>query len=276
MGRLLASLAAGLLPATLHAAPAAAQDPVTASAPPSAPVPICTDRPTKANATCTVPAGAVQLETTAVGLARTDAGGVRTYAWTIGATVAKFGLDDRSDLQIGLVPYLEVIGKHAGPDTRISGIGDVTVRYKRRLTGSGAPVQVALIPFVKLPTARRGLGNNKIEGGMAGAISTALGAATLTFGPEVDLLADADGKGRHLAVVNLVNVAIPAASRLTVVGELWTATNFDPADTVTLSSADTALAYAVSNDAQFDFGVNLGLNRHTSNMEIYAGFSLRF
>lgn len=275
MQRLLASLALGLLPAALLAAPAAAQDPV-ASAPPSVPVPICTDRPTKANAVCTVPARTVQLESTAVGLARTDSGGVRTDIWTIGATVVKFGLDDRSDLQIGLVPYLAAIGRQAGPDTRISGIGDVTVRYKRRLTGSDAPVQVALIPFVKLPTARRGLGNKEVEGGLAAAISTALGAATLTFGPEVDLLADTDGSGRHLAVVNLVNLAIPFVPRLTLVGELWTATNFDPADTVTLGSADAALAYAVSNQVQFDIGANLGLNRHTPDMEIYAGLSLRF
>jgi len=37
--------------------------------------PICTDRPTKANAVCTVPVGKWQLESSAAGWARTEADG---------------------------------------------------------------------------------------------------------------------------------------------------------------------------------------------------------
>jgi hypothetical protein len=57
---------------------------------------------------------------------------------------------------------------------------------------------------------------------------------------------------------------------------LWTATNFDPADTVTQASADAALAYLVNNGLQLDAGANLGLNRNTPDIELYAGFSVRF
>ena len=42
------------------------------------------------------------------------------------------------------------------------------------------------------------------------------GPVTLTLGPEVDLLADADGDGRHAALVNLVNLSAPVAPRLTL------------------------------------------------------------
>ena len=50
-----------------------------------------------------------------------------------------------------------------------SGIGDATVRFKRRLTGPDGDFQLAVLPFVKLPTAPTGFGNGKVEGagGMA-------------------------------------------------------------------------------------------------------------
>lgn len=237
------------------------------------PPPICTDRPTKANATCTVPKGAFQLESTAAGWTLVEGGGARTEVWQVGPSVVKYGASDRSDLQIGFTPFVRA-RTEAG--SSLSGVGDMTVRYKHRLTGSASKVQVAVIPFVKLPTARRGIGNGKVEGGLALPVSVAVGAATLTFGPEADLVADAGGKGRHVALVNLVNLAGPVAPGLTLVGEFWTMTNFDPAETVTLASADAALAYAVSPDVQLDVGANLGLNRHTADAEIYAGVSLRF
>ena len=240
------------------------------------PVPICTDRPTKGNATCTVPVGRVQLETTGVGWTRFDMAGARTDNWTVGASTIKFGLTHHSDLQIGFTPLVDVRTRDSGSDHHVSGVGDVTVRYKHRLTGPNSAAQIALIPFVKLPTARIGIGNRKVEGGLAVPVSLAVGSATLTAGPELDLLADDEGKGHHVALVNLVNFAVPAAARLTLVGEVWTVTNFDPAGTITLVSADGAVAYAVNDDLQLDLGANLGLNRNTPDVEIYAGLSVRF
>jgi hypothetical protein len=35
-------------------------------------------------------------------------------------------------------------------------------------------------------------------------------------------------------------------------------------------------AYLLSNDVQIDAGVNLGLNRATSDVEIYSGVAFRF
>ena len=80
--------------------------------------------------------------------------------------------------------------KSGGTTDRVSGIGDVTVRYKRRLTGDSSPVQVALIPFIKLPIAKRGIGNRRVEGGLALPISITTGSpVTLVLGPELDFLA---------------------------------------------------------------------------------------
>lgn len=239
--------------------------------------PICTDRPAKANAVCTVPEGRFQLEANALGRTLMDAGADRTELLAVGSSFAKIGLSDRSDLQIGFTPFAELTSRTAGSTDRVSGFGDILIRYKHRLTTADAPVQLAVIPFVKLPTAARGLGNEKVEAGVAIPISFALaGPATMTLGPELDALADADGSGRHLALVNLINVSLPVAPRWTVAGELWTNFNFDPTATVQQVSVDGAVAYSVSADLQLDLGVNIGLTRDTPDFEGYFGASFRF
>src|SRR5512139_1436224 len=193
--------------------------PMPAAAAEAEETPICTDRPTKANAVCTVPVGKWQLESSAASWSRTEADGVKTTVTNLGSSVLKLGLSERSDLQVGLSPFVRVETEVAGRKSRHSGIGDLTVRYKHRLTADEAPVQVAVIPFVKLPTADGDIGNGKTEGGVAVPISIAAGAATVVLGPELDILADGDGDGHHPALLNLINLAGPIAPGLTLIGE---------------------------------------------------------
>jgi len=235
----------------------------------SAELTICADRPSKANGVCTVPSGHWQLEMS--GIDWTHAGD--TEVTSVGQTLAKAGLSGSSDVEIGFTPYVSV---HQ-PGLDASGAGDVVVRYKQRLTGPDAPVQAAILPFVKLPTASHSIGNGKVEGGVAMPLSTAIGkSVTLTLGPEVDLLADSGGHGLHLAVTNLVNLGWSAAPRLSLAAELWNSQNFDPAGTQRLWSADASAAYLVSDRVQIDAGANAALNRATPNIELYGGLSILF
>jgi hypothetical protein len=250
--------------------------PVPVTAAEAEETPICTDRPTKANAVCTVPVGKWQLESSAAARSRTEADGATTKVTTLGSSVVKFGLSERSDLQVGVTPYVRVETEAAGATSHHSGFGDLTVRYKHRMTADNAKVQVAAIPFVKLPTASGDIGNGKVEGGLAVPISMASGAVTVVLGSELDMLADADGEGHHPALVNLINVAGPIVPGLTLVGEIWTMTNFDPSDRLTQASADAALGWLVSDRVQLDIGANFGLNRNTADVELYAGASVRF
>lgn len=239
--------------------------------------PICTERPGKANSVCTVPAGHVQVETGLADWSLTKTSGVRTEFVSLGSTFVRLGATDFSEVQVGLSPWSRATFKSGGSRMHVQGFGDVTVRYKQRLTGKDAAMQVGLVLFVKLPTAAHNVGNGMLEGGLAAPISFNLTQSVgATLGPELDVLADADGGGHHAAIVNLINVGAPIAPHLTLSGELWTNLNFDPSGTVKQASADTGLAYAVSNDVQLDAGANFGLTRATPDVEFYAGISTRF
>jgi hypothetical protein len=225
--------------------------------------PICADRPGKATPTCTVPAGMVQVETGLVDWSddETDLGGA----------ALKVGVSDRLHLELDLPAFVDV--RH-GP----SGVGDSALALKYRLTKSAAPVQIAVRPFVKVPTAKHSLGNGKVEGGIALLADSTFGGSSIGWNvaPELDLVADSDGSGYHLATAQAASLAVPLSDRLTVSGELWGAWDFDPAGTVRQYSLDAAAAFLVSNNVQLDAGVNFGLNRNTPDVELYSGVAFRF
>ena len=269
------------LAAILHAAiasmPVAAQSatdtPLSASA---SPTPVCTDRPTKANVVCTVPAGSVQIETDLANWTRNTDAGVRTDAILYTNPTLKYGLGERTDIEVNITPYETVHARSDGITDKIGGVGDLYVRIKEQLTAPGAKLGVSLIPYVKAPTAKFGIGDKRWEGGVIAPIAFMLPAGlTLNFGPELDILADGDRHGHHAQLVSLANLS-KAVGKATFYIEFWNAQNFDPAKTVHQYSADVAATYLLGPTLQIDLGGNFGLNRYTPDAQLYLGLSTRF
>jgi hypothetical protein len=240
--------------------------------------PICADRPSKSTGPCTVPQSKWQVETGLVDWSYDRSGGVATNSIAWGNTAIKYGIAPNADVELWVTP-LETLSIHGGgAREHHSSFGDTLVRVKYELTKSDAPVQVALDPFVKLPTANHQLGNGKVEGGLLVPVQVALGktALTLSLDPELDLLADQDGSGRHLASQQVVNLGWQASKKLSFSTEIWSMWDWDPSGTGKQFSADGAVAYLINKDVQLDGGANFGLNRQTPKVELYTGVSVRF
>lgn len=238
---------------------------------------ICTDRPTNGNYACTVPKGMVQIEADAFSWTTDRIGGVRSDEFTGAATVLKYGLSDSSDIQIAWTPYNRLrVRDAAGLVTTDEGVSDVTLLFKQRLTNPENPVQVALLPFVSLPTASAGFGSGKVEGGVAVPINYYIpGDWVLTFGPQLNILTDADGSGRHVGVRQLINMA-KSFGDFTIINELSTDWDFDPSGTIRQYSYNNALVWLANPNLQFDIGTSTGLNRNTPDFAAYVGISTRF
>lgn len=240
--------------------------------------PICTDRPTKASATCTVPKGQWQLEADLGNdtVDRQPDTRIETLYFT--NPTLKYGIGERTDLQLNWAPGIRIrsTDRATGARQSLSGAGDAYLRLKTRFY-ENARVGIAVIPFVKAPTARNGIGNGAWEGGVALPVGITLPRSfTLTFGPEVDALANAGGNGRHAAVVNLVNLSHPLGSRASLAVELWSMSNRDPSGTVKQASADIAVTWLATPTLQLDAGANIGLNDATPDSQVYIGLSHRF
>ena len=250
----------------------------TAAAAQSDPGPICADRPGKATGTCTVAPGRVQLEVGLVDWSLHRNSGVRETSLTVGETVMKFGVSDRSNLAVSLNPYERSTVKAVSSKTSVPGIGGMAVSYKHRITSDGAPFEIAILPTVKIPTAKRSIGNGKLESSLLLPVSYAVPGSTISLGatPEVDWLADADGHGHHVAMAQVLTVGWEAKPRLTLSAEVWGQWEWDPTGTVKQASVDGSIAYLIRKNVQIDAGANLGLNRATPDVELYAGFATRF
>lgn len=239
--------------------------------------PICADRPGKSTPTCTVAAGHWQVETGLADWALQKGGGERDTDIAIGETTVRYGLDAVSDIHIDFVPFERVTSRAGGVHQRASGVGDVTILYKRRLTRADGPVQVAIMPVVKVPVAKKSIGNGKWEGGLLlpidFAISDSLG---LNLTPEIDASADADGHGAHAAIAQVASLGWQATDKLSISAELWAQWDWDPSGTTLQASTGASAAYLASKDVQIDAGASLGLNRVTPDVELYAGVAKRF
>jgi hypothetical protein len=247
-----------------------------AAQPPEAP--ICADRPGKATGTCTVAPGHVQAEVGLVSWSRHDDGTSRETALSLGETVVKIGVTERSNLGIGLSPYLRSTTRDGSTRETVSGFGDLQLLYKHRLTAEDAPVQVALLPAVKIPTAKRSLGNGKVEAALLLPVTYSIAHSQFSIGatPEIDWAADGDGRGHHAAMAQVLSLGWAATDRLSLSGEIWAQWDWDPAGTSKQVSADASVAYLVSEEVQLDAGANLGLTRDTPDIELYGGVSVRF
>ena len=278
------------------AAPAAAADaapqistaaspssPPGASAPPSPTAPalsaICTDRPTKSNYACTVDQGHVQYESDLVNASILRLNGVTTAAYIVVNPTLKYGLTSNIDLEANISPA-EIVRTHddIGGGHTIAGVSDLYLRLKYAfLNAEGGNLQATILPYVKAPTARPGIGNGVVEGGAVMPVNYKLTPIlTLTIDPEVDVLKDSTGGGRHVNTAQLINLGISLPHNFTLYGELWGDWNFDPAGTVRQYSADAAIAYGVTNYLQLDAGLNFGLNRYTPGVQAYVGVSQKF
>jgi hypothetical protein len=134
-----------------------------------------------------------------------------------------------------------------------------------------------VIPYVKAPTARLGIGDGAVEGGALMPVSYKItDKLTLTSVPELDALKDALDQGRHLNTAQLLNLAYNLPMNVTVYGEVWGDWNFDPAGAIRQQSADAAVAWGITNYLQFDAGLNFGLNRATPGVQAYVGVSQKF
>jgi len=238
--------------------------------------PICPDRPGKGTSPCTLAAGHAQLELGLLDDSFQHRSSVTTDTDNVGSLLAKWGVNDRLDVEAGmaLVQFQRV--HDAGGTVTASGVGDLFLHAKYNPLAADGPFALVLEPFLKLPTAGGGLGNGAVEGGMVLPMSYDLGNNwSLAMTPEADVLLNASGGGRHVSLVDVVGLG-RSFGPLSLGVEIWSGQNLDPAGTISQYSFDLDAAWLANNDTQLDCGLNLGLNRATPDLEFYFGISRRF
>ena len=242
--------------------------------------PFCTSRPGLGDPPCIVDRGHVVAELGLGDWTREHEPGLRTDTWLAGDALLRAGIDRMSEVQIGWTAYGRVRERDrlAGSSERRSGIGDVTLGYRRSLRNpDGQDLSVALQPAITLPVGGKTIGQGTWSAEIVMPVSREVGrGVALELVPSVSAAANESGHGRHLAYGAIAGVSLDATKRLTFTTEISATRDRDPAHHSTELLLGEALAWQPGDNWQLDIGGAAGLNHASLDKRIYFGVSRRF
>lgn len=223
-----------------------------------------TDRPDTTESAFTVPRGMWQFEWEMVSVSRD--GGWQAEDW--GSVNIKLGLSDSVDLQWVTPAWHTEHGLRGWTDTEL--------RLKWNLTGQDdeAAVAVALMPYIKLPVASRGVGNGNVEGGLIIPMSSnRISCCDLAWMIEADVIRNDDDDGYTGALTLSGTAGFELTGRLSAFTETVVTLPLEGNAEIYLNGG---LIFALNDNWFLDAGVNIGLNRAAEDARFFTGTSFRF
>lgn len=241
-----------------------------------------TDRPTKSDTPYTVDAGHIQYEADLLNWTydRNSSSDTTTSNLVVGDPAFKLGLTQNTDLEVALSPININHSTLRVTNTKNTsfGFGDIYTKVKFNLFGNDSgEYALALVPYVKAPTADQHIGNKHWEGGGYAPFIIALpNDWTMNITSEVDILENAALDGTHSNYQNLINFSHSIfADNITGYVEFWSDVDND-VNTPTQYTLDLATSWLVKDNLQLDAGINIGLNKASNDLQPYIGISQRF
>ena len=277
----LAPVAAGAL-ALLACSHARAQVESTSAGPKQTPLrDMSTDRPDTTESPYTLDAGHFQIELSLIDFSRDarNADGVKRRTLSVAPMLVKAGILHNFDLQLGIDPHTHEreADRASGGVTSVSGFGDLTLRGKINIWGNDeGETAMAIMPFIKFPTASRELGNGKFEGGLILPFAVDLGNDLgLGLMQELDFVR-VDGSDHHTVDwVHTVTLGFPIAGELAGYIEYAGFANLSHAEEYR-GYSNAGLTYALTPDVQLDAGARIGLTAAADDLGIFLGLSWRY
>jgi hypothetical protein len=228
--------------------------------------PLSTDRPDTTESPHTVDAGHFQFEMEIANWTRD--GDDREFS--LGELNAKIGLDHCNDLQVVMPFYTRVRGGGEG-------FGDVEIRLKHNVWGNDeGSTALAVMPFVKIPTANGDLGNDEFEGGLIVPFGfdgpAGWGCAVMA---EADFEADEDGSGHHFVALTSATASHGLTTNTAVFLELVSVLSAESGSDWE-AYFNTGMTWALAPTWQLDGGIRVGLTDAATDFTPFVGMSTKF
>jgi Putative MetA-pathway of phenol degradation len=228
------------------------------------------DRPDFTESPITVDAGAWQLEASFIDFTRSDSDNETTSVLPFNL---KLGLTNNMDLQLVVDPYVY----QRTDDANTDGFGDTQLRLKINFWGNdGGDTALGIMPFIKFPTAKDDLGNDKFEGGIILPFSITL-TEQLGLGLmlEVDAVYDEeeDDYGADTIASGVLGYDVGQGFGLYLEG-IVLATDVNDHDLDSILGLGTT--YSPNDNLTFDIGCNFGLSDEMDDFNVFGGITFRF
>jgi len=241
-----------------------------------------TDRPGKTHSSTTVDAGHFQLESDFFNdtYDHYSPSQQTTRAYSIATPIVKAGITNWADLEAAFALYNKswVTDRSAGSTVKGSGFGAISLGGKINIFGNdGGRQALALIPFVKIPTAAPNIGNGVTEFTLNVPYDYQLDTLwAVTLEPQFGLLKNTNNDGLHGDYAFLVNLNRPLFFK-TVTAAIELASDYSSDRQVTPRyTLDPSLQWLVMPALQLDAGIYIGLNKAAPDYQAYTGISFRY
>lgn len=230
-----------------------------------------TDRPDVATSTSTVPAGYVQFE-----------GGYRYTRQRIGGTESSKRSAAESTVRVGLTPAFELrldgdAYVDLGGADPANGVGDILLAAKWRLRDSSevsATPSVAVLPFVKLPTADAPIGSERPDFGLLGLFGFPLPAAlSLDVNLGIAAVGQADPGGFLVQGLAAVSMGRKLLDVVTVFAEVFGATRAERGGRASVG-ADAGVIWLVSRRVALDAAAETSLAGRGPDFGLRVGLTV--
>lgn len=243
-----------------------------------------TDRPDQTESPYTVDAGHFQVEADFVALHRHDVGDLgvgshRLEGASFGAFNLKAGLVSSVDVQLLFTPWQVQRTEYPalGLQRTERGAGDLETRLKWNLWGNdGGQSALALMPYVKWPTAPDTLGNGEVEGGLIVPMAVELpGGWGLGLQTGVDVFKEGANTRYEVGWMNSVTLGHDLVGKLAGYVEFFSVTPLERTGDLE-AFLDFGFTYGLTPDVQLDAGCNFGLTDTVPEAAPFLGISIRF
>jgi hypothetical protein len=243
--------------------------------------PMDTDGPGATESPYTVDAGHFQIEMTLLFYAA-DTGSFEGEPYELDVSailpmILKVGLFNRLDAQLVLEPYNVVRERLGDNEVTTRGFGDTTLRLKYNLWGNDdGPTAFAVMPYVKFPTSKEGLGSSSVAGGLILPLSVNLPAEFwLGLTTRFDVVHDLAAGGYHPEFLNSIAVGHDLFGNLFGYVEFFSAVSTER-DSSWVGTFNAGLIYSLTGDVQLNAGANTGVTRAADDWNVFVGMALRF
>ncbi|WP_216679450.1 transporter [Hymenobacter siberiensis] len=238
--------------------------------------PMVPDRPGITESPYSVDAGHFQYETDALRLLTRREGTAYGHDWYINHALAKIGLTNRTDLQVGLDSYTDTRNyddADPGQRTVARGLGDLNLRLKHTLVGDdNSRWALGLIGYVTLPTGGP-RGDGAVEYGAVLPVVYQL-TKPWSIGGQVatQVYWDRETHSRYLQLTPTFTTDYQFTKFVQAFVEL--VGYRDVRQSYWLSSINTGVQLDVSDNVQLDFGTHLPIT-NSVDREYFIGMSFR-
>ncbi len=258
------------------------QDASDAQQEPAAPVrqvpELITDRPDQTEASSTVPAGYVQIETGWI-FSRDDEEGVRQQAHELPGTLVRIGLVDWLELRAGWRGYRREEVRVGSLRADRDGVGDAELGTKIHLRHeNGALPEVAFLVAGSLPVGSEGFSADRVDPSFRFNLSHTLSerfALGYNLGMFWESKVGETGKrttlSNYLYTLALgVGLTEQLGPLVEVFGDISASATGDPAH-----SFDGGFTYLLRNNLQLDVAAGVGLTKEAPDWFVGVGVSVR-